>query len=56
MTKDIEKMDLLKVLMDIYWSMWSLAKVSCGETDGEIYKYSYERFNREIENFNKIIK
>ena len=49
---EIEKMNVLKVLMDIYWSMWSLAKVSCGESD--LYEYSYERYKRGVANFNEI--
>lgn len=50
--EQIEKMDVLRVLMDMYWSMWSLSKVSCGEK--ELYDYSYERYTRGISNFNKM--
>lgn len=46
------KMNLLKVLMDMYWSMWALSKVSLGEEG--LYEYSLGRFNRGIENFNKL--
>ncbi len=42
------KMDVLKILMDIYWSMWSLSKVSYGEE--EIHEYSLGRYNRGIAN------
>lgn len=51
---EIFKMDILRVLMDIYWSMWSLAKVSCGDTD--LYEYSVGRYNRAISNLNKLNK
>lgn len=50
--KEIKKMDLLRVLMDMYWSMWSLSKVSCGEKD--LYDYSYGRYTRGIANFNSL--
>ena len=38
------KMDILRVLMDIHWSMWALAKVACG--DSQLYNYSLMRFKR----------
>lgn len=50
--KEIEKMNVLKVLMDMYWSMWALSKVSSG--DRALYKYSYKRYKRGVSNFNKI--
>lgn len=49
---EIKKMSILKVLMDVYWSMWSLAKVSCGEID--LYDYSKTRYNRAISNLKNI--
>lgn len=48
----LEKMDLLRVLMDIYWSMWALSKVSCGEES--LTQYSYERYKRGLSNLNRI--
>lgn len=49
---EIRKMNILRILMDVYWSMWSLAKVSCGEKD--LYDYSIGRYNRAISNLNKL--
>lgn len=50
--EEILKMDILRILMDVYWSMWSLSKVSCGEKD--LYGYSLGRYNRGISNLNKL--
>ncbi len=47
-----EKMDVLRVLMDVYWSMWALAKVSSG--DKELYDYSLDRFRRGLGNFARL--
>lgn len=51
---EVKKMNILKVLMDMYWSMWALSKVSCGQKD--LLDYVNGRYNRGIENFNKLIK
>ncbi len=48
------KMDVLRILMDVYWSMWSLAKVSCGEKD--LYDYSIDRYKRALANLNTFKK
>lgn len=48
---EIFRMDILRILMDLYWSMWSLAKVSCGEND--LYDYSLGRYKRAISNLDK---
>lgn len=48
---EIFRMDILRILMDLYWSMWSLAKVSCGEDD--LYDYSLGRYKRAISNLDK---
>lgn len=53
-SQEILKMDILRILMDLYWSMWSLAKVSCGEKD--LYDYSMGRYERAISNLNKFKK
>ncbi len=49
---EIYKMNILRILMDMYWSMWALSKVSCGEKD--LYDYSLGRYSRGITNFNKL--
>lgn len=49
---EVAKMNILRILMDVYWSMWSLAKVSCGEK--ELYDYSIERYKRGVDNLNKL--
>lgn len=49
---EVSKMDILRVLMDFYWSIWALAKVSCGEKD--LYDYSISRYRRAIANLKKI--
>lgn len=48
--EEIEKMNILRILMDMYWSMWALSKVSCG--DKELHDYSIDRYSRGIKNFN----
>ena len=50
--EEVEKMNLLRVLMDMYWSMWALSKISCG--DKELNDYSLDRYKRGIRNFSKI--
>lgn len=47
-----QKMDILRVLMDVHWSMWSLAKVACG--DKGLYEYSLMRFRRGLGNLSKL--
>lgn len=49
---EIRKMDLFRILMDIYWSIWALSEVSIGVKD--LYDYSLGRYNRGISNFNKL--
>lgn len=45
------KMDILRILMDIHWSLWALAKVSSGDED--LYDYSRDRYERGKENLRK---
>lgn len=45
------KMDILRILMDVHWSLWALAKVSSGDED--LYDYSRERYERGKENLRK---
>lgn len=45
---EIRKMDLFRILMDIYWSIWALSEVSIGVED--LYDYSVGRYNRGISN------
>jgi thiamine kinase-like enzyme len=49
--KEIKKMDVLRILMDIYWSMWSLSETSLGE---DLYDYSFGRYSRAVANFNAL--
>lgn len=48
---ELRKMDILRVLMDLHWSMWALAKVACGETG--LYEYSRMRYERGKANLEK---
>lgn len=43
-----EKMDYMRILMDVYWSLWALSKVSCGETD--LLAYAVDRYTRAKKN------
>ena len=51
---EILKMNILRILMDVYWSMWAIAKVSCGGDD--LYDYSIGRYKRGVDNLNKLDK
>ncbi len=48
---EIEKMNILRIIMDIHWSMWALSKVACG--DEHLCTYSLGRFNRGKHNLRK---
>lgn len=50
--EEFEKMDILRILMDVYWSMWALSKVSSGETD--LLEYSVDRYNRGLSNRSRL--
>lgn len=49
---EIEKMNLFRILMDMYWGIWSLSEVSIGVVD--LYDYSFERYKRGVSNFKKL--
>lgn len=51
---EIKKMDLLRVLMDIHWSIWAVSKYSCGQKD--LWDYAIGRYNRGMKNLNKLKK
>lgn len=49
---ETNKMDLFRILMDIYWGIWALSEVSVGVSD--LYDYSFGRYKRGLSNFNKL--
>ena len=48
------KIDIHKIMQDMYWSMWSAAKVAMG--DPYLADYSLDRYNRGKANLSKFIK
>ncbi|NLY35693.1 MAG: phosphotransferase [Tissierellia bacterium] len=51
--QELERMDILRILMDIYWSLWAASKVASGESD--LLGYSIQRYARGISNI-KLLK
>lgn len=47
------KMDILRIVMDVYWSLWALAKVAHG--DHSLHQYSKDRYERGKANLAKYV-
>lgn len=47
------KIDLFTIFQDLLWSVWSIAKCCNGE---DYLEYGIDRYNRFLENFNKLLQ